>query len=152
VGEVDREKYTQQREDDEESEREQEVSLGHVVAVERDERPGDVVDERPEADEHQPAERDQPRKRSQEERAGEADQSDGDERQLCAREPPGVQGGARPDRNELGHRAHDGDADPPDQQQVDVCERPEPRNGVGDDADPTESTEEEESEPDDKVT
>ncbi|MEA5406267.1 hypothetical protein VB773_00850 [Haloarculaceae archaeon H-GB2-1] len=64
-----------------------------------------------------------PHRRARQQGPREAGQADGRQRELCLRQPHRVQRDARPDGDELRHRAHDGQADPARQEQVDVRER-----------------------------
>ena len=93
----------------------------------------------------------EPRGRGGEERGRKPGEADRDERELCAREPAGVQRRPRPDGDELRHRVHDGDAHPPHEQQVEVCGAREAGRGAGDGGDADGNAGDEEAEPDDEV-
>src|SRR5699024_5580073 len=111
-GEIDRQQHPQYRQQEERSEREREMTLGHVERTSAQQRPPDVLDEQPEADEHHRSEQREPTEISREQRRDEPDESGGEQPQLREREPARVEFDARPDRDELRHRAHDGETDP----------------------------------------
>jgi len=102
--------------------REREVALGDVPRPPAQQRPAERVDERPEPQHGEAAEDVDPRERTRGEGGGHPDDAGGHEPQLRGCESPRVQGDVRPDGDELGHRVHDRHADPPRDQQVDVCQ------------------------------
>ena len=118
VREVDREREAESGDTEEEGEREREVALGGVPRPRGQERSAEVVDERPEPREEDEAGERHERESSREPGRGEPEEADGDEPQLPACQPAGVERDAGPDGHELSHRAHDGDTDPAGEQEV----------------------------------
>jgi hypothetical protein len=117
-GEIDRERESEARRRQNTEEREREVALCHVELSRWRECPPQVVDEQPKAKQHRGPRDSQQFELKSQQGHDECGESPDDQPQLDGCESPGVQRSCRPDGDELRHRAHDGETDPPREQNV----------------------------------